>query len=98
MAAVVRFQQDWPQTTFYLNIPLSVHHTMRVLKRHGGRLVESAPECVRYAQGDITFTVHHFVEGDKAFNLFADNNGWALHESTLLKLVEEGVFRGDFSE
>ena len=40
MAAVVKFQEDWPSTMLTLNLPLTVEHTMRILLKHGGRLVE----------------------------------------------------------
>jgi hypothetical protein len=76
-------------------MPLSVEHTMRVLLRHGGRLVECAPEAIRYPKGEIEFTVHFFVEGDRAFNMFADSFGWALHEDAVMKLLCEGVLTSD---
>lgn len=91
MAAVVKFQEDWPSTLLTLNLPLTVEHTMRILLKHGGRLVECAPERISYRSGEMSFTVHYFIEDDRAFTLFADQFGWALHETTVMKLIEEGV-------
>lgn len=95
MTAVVQFNAEWPKARLCLTMPLSVEHTMRVLLRHGGRLVECAPEAIRYPKGEIEFTVHFFVEGDRAFNMFADSFGWALHEDAVMKLLCEGVLTSD---
>ncbi len=98
MAAVVKFYPDWPRTTLTLNIPVVVDYSMRILLDHGGRLVECAPERITYTAGEITFTVHHFIEDDRAFNLFADKHGWALPDTVVMKLIQEGVIRSEFDD
>ncbi len=95
MPAIVQLYPEWPRTTLRLAVPMNVTHTMRVLLKHGGRFVECSPEVISYPEGDITFTVHHFVDGDRAFNLFADSHGWALLDKVVMKLVQEGVLLSD---